>query len=80
MANIQINIAENGTKTLATAGKYCDRNIDVNVSVPASGITPSGSKSITENGTYDVTQYAEAEVNVNQAKPTQFINQYLNRL
>lgn len=34
MANTQINITENGTKTLATAGKYCDRNIDVNVAVP----------------------------------------------
>ncbi len=34
MANTQINITENGTKTLATAGKYCDRNIDVNVNVP----------------------------------------------
>lgn len=35
MANHQINITANGTKTLATAGKYCDRNIDVNVNVPA---------------------------------------------
>lgn len=34
MANTQINITENGTKTLAAAGKYCDRNIDVNVNVP----------------------------------------------
>jgi protein-tyrosine phosphatase len=33
MANTQINITENGTKTLATAGKYCDRNIDINVDV-----------------------------------------------
>jgi hypothetical protein len=32
--NTQINITENGTTTLATAGKYCDRNIDVNVTVP----------------------------------------------
>ena len=31
--NIQIDITENGTTTLATAGKYCDRNIDVNVNV-----------------------------------------------
>ena len=28
--NIRIDITENGTTTLATAGKYCDRNIDVN--------------------------------------------------
>ena len=34
MANTQINISANGTTTLATAGKYCDRNIDVNVDVP----------------------------------------------
>lgn len=34
MANTQISITENGTKTLATAGKYCDRNIDVKVNVP----------------------------------------------
>lgn len=31
--NTQIEIKENGTTTLATAGKYCDRNIDVNVEV-----------------------------------------------
>ena len=33
VGNIQINIAENGTTTLATAGKYCDRDIDVVVTV-----------------------------------------------
>lgn len=33
MANTQIDITTNGTTTLATAGKYCDRNIDVNVDV-----------------------------------------------
>lgn len=33
MANTQINVNKNGTTTLATAGKYCDRNIDVNVDV-----------------------------------------------
>jgi hypothetical protein len=35
MANTQINVTKNGTTILATAGKYCDRNIDVNVNVPA---------------------------------------------
>lgn len=37
MANTQIDIKENGTTVLATAGKYCDRNIDVNVNVEATG-------------------------------------------
>ena len=32
--NTQIEITQNGTTTLATAGKYCDRNIDVNTDVP----------------------------------------------
>lgn len=33
MANTQIAISKNGKLTLATAGKYCDRNIDINVAV-----------------------------------------------
>lgn len=33
MANTQININESGTVTLATAGKYCDRNVDVVVDI-----------------------------------------------
>ncbi len=37
MANTQINIVENGTTTLATAGKYCDRNVDVVVNVEGGG-------------------------------------------
>ena len=37
MANIGINITKNGTTTLATAGKYCDRNIDVVVDVAGAG-------------------------------------------
>lgn len=37
MANHQINITENGTKTLKTAQKYCDRDIDLIVNVPSSG-------------------------------------------
>ena len=34
MENIQIPIVENGKVTLATAGKYCDRNIEVQVEIP----------------------------------------------
>lgn len=34
MGNHQIYIKENGTKTLLTSQKYCDRNIDVIVNVP----------------------------------------------
>lgn len=37
MSNHKIDIVENGTKTLLTGGKYCDRNIDVVVNVPSSG-------------------------------------------
>ena len=71
------NITANGVKTLATAGKYCDRNIELNVNVPVpSGyIKPSGNKTITENGTHDVTNFANAVVDV-AGKPTQFTNLY----
>ena len=62
----RIPVTSNGTKTLLTAGKYCDRNIEVNVNVPIpSGyIKPTGSKNITTNGTHDVTSVASAVVNV----------------
>ena len=64
--SIEIGIAKNGTTTLATAGKYCESNVNVNVNVPIPDgyIKPSGNKSITANGTHDVTQYASVVVNV----------------
>ena len=37
MANTQIAISQNGKTTLATAGKYCERNIDINVAVASAG-------------------------------------------
>ena len=47
--NTQINITENGTTTLATAGKYCDRNIDVNVAVPNYEEEVNRQKAITDS-------------------------------
>jgi hypothetical protein len=41
MANTQIDVNKNGVVTLATAGKYCDRNIDINVNVEETYIVPS---------------------------------------
>lgn len=66
MAVHQITITENGTKTLKTSGKYCDRDIEVSVNVASGsgGSTPTGTKNITTNGTHDVTNYATAEVDV----------------
>lgn len=37
MANTQIAISKNGKTILATAGKYCERDIDINVSVASAG-------------------------------------------
>lgn len=63
-----VNITQNGVttedvKTFATA--------KINVAVPSTGITPQGTKTITENGTHDVTQFAQAKVEVPMpAEPT----------
>ena len=56
----QLSVTANGTYT---ASSGVDGYSPVIVNVPQ-GITPSGTISITENDTYDVTQYAEAVVNV----------------
>lgn len=58
------------TKTIAANGTYsaqddsADGYSSVTVSVPSSGITPTGSINIITNGTHDVTNYASAVVSV----------------
>lgn len=47
MANHKLSVTDNGTKTLLTAGKYCDRNIDVEVNVPK-GLQPTKFTNILE--------------------------------
>lgn len=54
-------ITGSGTKTLNTRGKYCEGDITVQCT-DAGGTAPSGSVTITENGTYDVTDKASAVV------------------
>lgn len=56
-----IDIVANGTHT-EDIKKFATAQINVNV--PSTGITPQGTKTITENGTHDVAQFAQAKVNV----------------
>jgi hypothetical protein len=62
--NTQINIAENGTTTLATAGKYCDRNIDVNVEV-ISDILYDADKVV--DGTFSGEYVSDKVINVKES-------------
>ena len=61
--NTIASITTDSSKTLKTSGKYCEGDIVVE-NVQDGGITPTGSINITANDTYDVTQYAEAVVDV----------------
>lgn len=60
-----IATVNNNTKTLQTAGKYLTDDITLADVSQSGGITPSGTKSITSNGTgIDVASYAYADVTV----------------
>lgn len=60
--NIKI-IDKNGV-TLKTKGKYCKEDISVAVDESITGITPTGTYQVTNNGEYDITEYAKVNVNV----------------
>ena len=57
MENIKINITSNGTTTLATAGKYCERNVDIDVLVSGGG---GGSSFLDNEGSLFMTADEEA--------------------
>lgn len=71
-------ITVNGTYT--ASNDSADGYSSVTVNVPSSGITPTGSISITTNGTHDVTNYASAVVSVSGGGSTPSATQHVIHL
>lgn len=66
-----ISVTENGTVTVKPDEGHVLTGVEVEVDVPVPDgyIVPNGSKTVTENGTYDVTQQAEVVVAVPETEP-----------
>lgn len=67
------------TQTAVSSGVYTTGAITVNP-IPSSYIVPSGTKTITTNGTHDVKSYASATVNVTGEDVTDETNTYTSKL
>lgn len=59
-----LSVTENGTYTAPSGEAYSPVVVDVE------GIVPTGTFPISENGQYDITQYASVDVTVPQIEPT----------
>lgn len=58
-----------GVKTLLTGATFCEDDIVVSYTAPSG---PSGSTTVTDNGTYDISQYASVVVAVPSASGVSF--------